>query len=121
MTEGRRPQRVAEDIRDCLAVSFSREIADPRLAGTVVSRVETSPDLGLAKVYVRSLQSLSPRNTRALIRSLERAAGRLRRSVASQLRLKRVPELRFFYDEGPDARARVEELLDEIRETRDDD
>lgn len=120
MTEGRRPQRVAEDIRDCLAISFSRELADPRLSGTVVSRVETTPDLGLAKIYVRSLQSLTPRTTRALIRSLEGAAGRLRRALASQLRLKRVPELRFYYDEGPDARARVEELLEEIHDESDD-
>ncbi len=118
MSDGRRPRRVAEDIRDSIASSLTREISDPRLAGVVISRVETSPDLGLASVYFRSLQPTTPRTVRALELAFEKASGRLRRRIASQVRLKRVPNLRFHYDEGPDARARVEELLDEIEHER---
>ncbi len=114
MSDGRRPRRVAEDIRDSIASSLTRELSDPRLVGVVISRVETSPDLGLASVYFRSLQPATPRSINGLLRAFERASGRLRRRLAGQLRLKRVPELRFHYDEGPDARARVDELLHEI-------
>jgi ribosome-binding factor A len=46
------------------------------------------------------------------------AAPRLRRALGSRLGLRRVPELRFVYDTGPDRAARVGELLGEIaRET----
>jgi ribosome-binding factor A len=46
------------------------------------------------------------------------AAGRLRSAGAPALRLKRVPELRFAYDEGLDAARRVEELLREVDDDR---
>jgi ribosome-binding factor A len=75
----------------------------------------------LADVYVRSLQPLSPRDLRGLLSTLRRSAGRMRRSLGVEVRLKRVPELRFHYDEGPDRRARVDELLEEIRQERSDD
>jgi ribosome-binding factor A len=53
---------------------------------------------------------------------LERAQGRLRRGLGQAVPLKRLPELRFHFDDGPDARARVDELLAEIaREPKPDD
>ncbi len=121
MSDGRRPKRIAEDIRDRLSASLMRELSDPRLVGTVITRVETTPDLGLADVYVRSMQPLDERQVRGLVSTLQRSAGRLRRGLAGQLRLKRVPDLRFHYDEGPDKRARVDELLEEIRQERSDE
>lgn len=114
MADGRRPRRVAQDVRDTLSAALSREIADPRLAGVVITRVETTPDLGLASVYVRSLSEPSPRTKREVLAALDRASHRLRRGLAAALRLRRVPEVRFFHDDGPDARARVDALLEEI-------
>jgi hypothetical protein len=46
---------------------------------------------------------------------MDAAAGRLRRHVGQRLALRYTPELRFVYDEGPDAAHRVDELLSEIR------
>ncbi len=116
--DGRRPRRVAEDIRNCLALALGREFSDPRISAAVITRVETTPDLGIANVYVRTLVETSPANVKALMRTLSGVSGRLRRIVGKQLQLKRVPELRFFYDEAPDLRARVDELLSEVAEER---
>jgi len=120
MSDGRRPKRVAEDIRVNLGSALQREIADPAVSSVVITRVEVTPDLGLASVYVRLLVDPNERSQRAALRALQRAAGRLRRGLGAALRLKRVPELRFHYDEAPDARARVDELLDEIRREREE-
>jgi ribosome-binding factor A len=116
--DGRRPRRVAEDIRNCLALAFSREFSDPRVSAAVITRVEITPDLGVAHVYVRTLIDANDKNVKLLTRTLQRAAGRLRRLLGQQLRLKRVPELRFQYDEAPDLRARVDELLAEVATER---
>jgi ribosome-binding factor A len=115
VSDGRRPLRIAEDIRDALGSALTAQMSDPRLLGTVITRVEISADLGVAQVYVRILGEPTPRAIRDAVKALGRAAGLLRRVIGTRLRTKRVPELRFNYDEAMDARARVDELLDEIR------
>jgi len=115
MTDGRRPRRVAEDLRTKLAEVLRREVADPRLSALILSEVTVAPDLCAANIKVRLLsEPAPPEQRREVMRQLARVTPRLRRAVASSLRLRRVPELRFSYDTGPDATARVEELLAEI-------
>ena len=81
------------------------------------TRAESPDDLRLARIYVRvGLGGSDDDNSRRdLLRGLKRAAGRLRARMGQRLALRYTPELRFHYDEGPDAVARVEELLAEIR------
>src|SRR5262245_59337713 len=115
MTDGRRPRRVAEGIREYLGSVVATELSDPRLAGLVVTRVEATADLGIADVYFRVLtEARDAAAQKRIVQSLTRAAGRLRRGIGARLQLKRTPELRFFYDAAPDKRARVDELLHEI-------
>jgi ribosome-binding factor A len=116
MADGRRPLRVAEDIRNALTVTMGKEFADPRLMGTVITRVEVSPDLSVARIFVRLLQDPTPRVIKEVLRALSHASGRFRRAIAQALRTKRVPELRFEYDQAHDDRARVDALLHEIRQ-----
>jgi ribosome-binding factor A len=51
---------------------------------------------------------------KAFLTRLGKAAPHLRRALGTRLGLRRVPELRFVYDTGPDRAARVGELLGEI-------
>jgi ribosome-binding factor A len=119
--DGRRPARVAERIRDCLAQALQRDIADPRLTTVGITRVEVPPDLSTAIVYVRHFVGGSDeRSRRAALRALRSAAGRLRHGLGPSLAVRRVPELRFEYDTGPDATQRIEELLHEIETERSD-
>lgn len=115
MSDGKRPRRVAEEIRRHVAEAFGRELFDPRLKGLMVTRVEVGADLSTARVYVRSLV---PTSDPAAQRDVEKAANRvvpmLRRSIGAQLGIKKTPGLTFFYDTGQDAIDRVEALLGEI-------
>lgn len=120
MSDGRRGKRVAEDIREHLADIFRAELSDPRLTALVVTTVRLSADLGLADVSVRSLvEAASAREQQAVTRALAHAAGRLRHLLGVRLNMKRMPQLRFHYDTAPEARERVDRLLEEIR--RDDE
>ncbi len=114
MNEVKRAVRVAGQVRGELVVAL-RALRDPRLASVLVSRVELTDDLQLARVYVRlEVGGEDERARRGAIKALEAAAGRLRREVGQALGLRYVPDLRFRYDEAPDAVNRVEELLREI-------
>ena len=114
----RRARRVAELLRARLTEFMTRELADSLFARLVVTGVEMGDDLGLAKVGVRLLGDDSPTERKAALRALAKASPRLRRAVGERLGLRRVPELRFSFDEGPDAAGRVEEILREIANER---
>ena len=108
---------MAETIKHHLTDALARELMDPRLANLVITDVEVPDDLGMARVLVRRLVGDDdPQGRKATLRALSRVAGRLRRSLAPRLGLKRVPELRFAYDTGLDHARRVDELLREIAE-----
>lgn len=113
--DGRRTKRVAELIQRHFAEILRREVDDPRLAAVVVTGVEISDDLMIAKIGVRLLVADDDeRQRKSIIERLRRAAPRLRRVITPRLELKRAPELRFHYDVGPDAQQRVSELLREV-------
>lgn len=112
MSQGSRPDRVADQIRAELGQLLAREVHDPGVGFVTMTRVQVSPDLQLARVYYTALGDEKARQSSG--RALERAAPFLRRQIGSRLRLRRAPELRFVYDESIAGQDRIEQLLNEI-------
>ena len=113
MAEIKRAVRVAERVHEELAALLSRDVKDPRLAGVVIARVTMTDDLRQARVYVRLLQDDEERRAAALT-GLSRAAAMLRSGITRRAQLRFAPELKFHYDEGQEARMRIDQLLDEV-------
>jgi ribosome-binding factor A len=113
MSQGSRPDRVADLIRSELATLLVRDVHDPGIGFVTITRVQLSPDLQQARVRYTSLGDDKARAATA--KALERATPFLRRQIGSRLRLKRVPELRFDYDESVAGQDRIERLLSDIR------
>jgi ribosome-binding factor A len=113
-----RPVRVAVQLRQEVARLLGRDFNDPRLEGLVVSNAWISNDLRLAKVYFRIATTADgpelEGKRKEAEKALERASGRLRKAVTARLGLRVAPEVKFVYDEGQDARNRIEQLLDEV-------
>ncbi len=119
MSQGSRPDRVGDQIRSELATLLAREVHDPGIGFVTLTRVQVSPDLQTARVQFTALGDEKARKSST--RALERAAPFLRRQIGSRLRLKRVPELRFVYDESIAGQDRIERLLKELHPPNDDD
>jgi ribosome-binding factor A len=113
MPQGSRPDRIADQIRSELALLLARELHDPGLGFVTITRVQVSPDLQHARVYYTALGDEKAR--RSSDRALQRAIPFLRRQIGSRLRLKRVAELEFVYDQSIAGQDRIEQLLNEIR------
>ena len=113
MSQGSRPDRVADQIRGELASLLAREVHDPGIGFVTLTRVQVSPDLQLARVFYTALGDAKSRA--ATERALERAAPFLRRQIGARLRLKRTPELAFFYDESIAGQDRIEQILNELQ------
>ena len=110
----RRPEQVAETLRQVVAESLAREIRDPRVGFVTVTSVLVSNDLSHARVLV-SVPGEDAEKTRAL-EGLQSAAGFLRSRAARALTTRTVPELHFELDRGLEHAARINQLLDTIRQ-----
>jgi ribosome-binding factor A len=113
MSQGSRPDRVADQIRSEIASLLARDVHDPGIGFVTITRVQMTPDLQQARVFFTALGDEQTR--RASERALERAAPFLRRQIGSRLRLRRVPELTFLFDESIAGQDRIEQILNEIR------
>jgi ribosome-binding factor A len=115
MGQGSRPDRVADQVRGELALLLTREVHDPGIGFVTLTRVQISPDLQQARVMYTALGDDKARAATA--KALERAAPFLRRQIGQRLRLKRTPELRFFYDEAVAGQDRIEQILHDLNAT----
>jgi ribosome-binding factor A len=105
-----RSERVSSQIQKELALVLQRGIKDPRLGFVTVNEVNVSRDLAVAKVYVTVLNA-DQQQIQENIEILNEAAPYLRREVATRMKMRHMPELRFYYDDSIDTGMRVEALL----------
>ncbi len=113
MAKSRRVYRVAEQIRNTIALELNR-VADPRFHLVTITAVVVSPDLRSAKVYWVS--SGSSQRRRDVQEAFESAHGYFRRAVGETLGIRFVPELKFFYDDTLDTQEEVERIMARIHE-----
>lgn len=112
MPQGSRPGRVADQLRAEVTDLLAREVHDPGIGFLTITHVKVTPDLQVARLYYTTLGDARAR--RDTDRALQRVTPFLRRHLGRRLRLKRVPELEFFFDEAIERGDRVERILQEI-------
>jgi ribosome-binding factor A len=117
---GFRPRRVAELIQTEIAELLLRHLKDPRLTMATISRVEVSPDLRHARVYVSRVGSAAEQQ--AAMAGFQHATGFIRGQLGKRLQLRYVPELDFQLDRAIAHGVRVSSLLQALRprETHDE-
>ncbi|TCP92035.1 ribosome-binding factor A [Cricetibacter osteomyelitidis] len=96
--EFKRSDRVAQELKKEIAVILQREVKDPRIGMVTVSDVDLSGDLAYAKVFVTFLFDSDELAVQNGMKALEKAAPYIRSLVGKAMRLRIVPEIRFFYD-----------------------
>ncbi len=105
----RRLPRLNEQLRREISRILRTEVRDPRVGAPTVTGVDITSDLSFARVHVRLAGSEEER-ARAL-QGLEAAAPFMRRLLGGELRIRRVPELRFLEDRTLETATRIEEIL----------
>ena len=111
--------RINEELRKELS-ELLRNVKDPRVQGTMISvtRVEATPDLRYAKVYVSFLQEDKAQEA---MKGLKSAAGFLRRQLGSNLRLRYAPEIVWSLDDSITYGARMLGLINSLGVKHDED
>jgi len=110
----KRSDRVADSVKIALSRIILHDVRDEKLSLISISAVAMSDDLRQARVYFVPIGSaVEPDEAKE---HLERATGFFRRELGKRVKLKYVPELRFFYDQSFDYGERIEKILSDITE-----
>ena len=108
----RRPEQLAELIREEVSQIVGYELDDPRVETVTVTDVRVTENLRDASVYVTAEGSESEKT--AALKALQHAAPYVRRQLSILLNLRYTPELHFVRDTVEESATRVDELLSQI-------
>ena len=114
-----RINRINEEIQKELA-DLLRNLKDPRVQNTMISitRVEATPDLRYAKVYVSFLEEDKAADA---LKGLKSAGGYLRRELGHALQLRYTPEVVWALDDSITYGAKMLKLINSLEVKQDDE
>lgn len=114
----RRQEKVARVIREVVSDAIVNHLNDPRISGFVsVTRVEVTPDLRNAEVYLSIFASDEGAKDRTFA-AITHARTRIQSFLAEALESKFCPVLRFHEDEQFRKTLEVMKLIDQVASER---
>jgi ribosome-binding factor A len=108
----RRPERLAETLREEIAEVVGFELDDPRVEMVTVTDVNVTDDLRDAKVYV--LIDGTEEEIEKALRALQNAATFVRQQVAMNLSMRFAAHLHFVRDTAEENASRVSSILSDL-------
>ena len=111
-----RIDKVESLIKEEISLIFLYKLQDPALGFITITNVKLSPDLRIAKVYI----SVLDKEKRAeVLKKVEASKGYIRSELASRVKIKFIPELKFFIDDTLDYVEKIEGLIKKIHSQSD--
>jgi len=113
-----RSDRVSGQIQRALSDLLRKNIKAPRLEKVIITGEKMSKDLRLARIYFTlsdHVLSDPPEPQKEAAEGLKSALGFIKRTLAQQLGLRYMPDLRFYYDESFDYGEKIETLLKTLK------
>jgi ribosome-binding factor A len=109
----RRTEKVSHQIIRELSEIVRDELVDPRIGFVTFTHAEVSPDLSQARIYFTVLGSEKER--KSTYYALKHASSFLKNALKHRIRLRRIPELEFVYDESVDRGMKIFEKIVEVQ------
>ncbi len=114
MANPRTIARLEARILERAAVCLQSEVNDPRASFITVTRVKLSPDLTSGRIYYSVLGTEGDKSKAEHM--LESASGFLQRQIARAIQVRRVPHLKWTYDESMEKADEMSRLIRDARE-----
>jgi ribosome-binding factor A len=110
-----RIRRVAEQIRGELSQILREEVGDPRIGLVTITRVKLASDLGAATIFYSPLgEDPTEERGEELKIAMTAVTGFARRLLASRMKLRHTPNLRFILDDSVAEGSQTLELIREL-------
>jgi ribosome-binding factor A len=108
----RRVLKAAEAVREVVGMSILADLKDPRIENVTVTRVEVTPDMREAKVYVSVMGDDAQQ--RLCLHGLQSAAGFLQQKIGKRIDTRYTPRLRFELDMGVKKSIAIARMLEDV-------
>jgi ribosome-binding factor A len=108
-----RSDRVGGQIQKVLSEILLKKIKDPRLENASITNVKMSRDLRIARIYF--VVSGNKQSVKQAAKGFESALGFVKRTLARQLGLRYMPDLKFFYDESFEYGSQIDKVLKAVK------
>jgi ribosome-binding factor A len=108
-----RSDRVSGQIQKVLSEILLKKIKDPRLENASITDVKMSRDLRIARIYF--VVSGNKKSMEEAVEGFKSALGYVKRTLARQLGLRYMPDLKFFYDESFDYGSQIDKVLNAVK------
>lgn len=109
MSDRRRRQRVAEEIKRRASQFIREELKDPRLGFLTITDVEVNSDLTHATLFVSVLGDEAEQQ--GTMQALRSAKGLIKRDIGDWLRIRTVPEINFSLDTSIERGTRILQIM----------
>ncbi len=108
-----RQKKLADEIKKIVSEIVDRKLKDPRKGFITITHVKLSGDLRIASIFFTVLGNKE--NAQESLDVLNRANHFIRNEIASRIKARYIPELRFFVDDTMEYARRIGELLEDIK------
>ena len=109
---GRRPEQVAETVRQVVADALLTQLRDPRLGSSAVTGARVTRDLSHATIYIAARGDEEARAS--ALEAFRGAGGFLRARLGKALSTRVVPELRFELDRSEEQGRKIDAILADL-------
>lgn len=113
-----RTDRLQSQVREVLALALQRDTREALLREVVITDVDVTNDVSLARVYWHALPGMAAADVDAVQAAFVRATGFLRSKLGEVVRARVTPDLRFIHDDALDRGRRIEDVLRAIERDR---
>ena len=111
----RRPERIAEQLREEITEIVGYELEDPRLLSVTVTDVRVSDNKRDAKVYV-TVEG-DENEIREAMKALHHAEKFVRQQIALNLNIHHAPHIHFVRDTVEEKAGRIDKILEDLNLT----
>lgn len=104
-------ERINTNLKREISMILANEVDDKNIKFVTVTDVDTTNDLSLSKVYVTVLNDEKKDD---IMKSLINAKGFVRSQLFDRVELRKIPDIRFIYDESIEYGNKIEKIIEDI-------
>ena len=111
-----RSDRVADLLKKEISLIITNEIKDIRLQNINITAVKVSDDIGIATVFYTVIgESIHKKESKIDEKILEKFSGMVRSNLSKKIKIRRVPKIKFRFDESIEYSENIEKLLKNLK------
>ena len=112
----KRSDKVSDLLKKEISLIISSEIKDPRLQNINITAVKVSDDIGIATVFYTVIgESIQKTKSNIDSKILEKLSGMIRSNLAKKIKIRRIPKIKFRFDESIEYSENIEKLLKNLK------